>query len=155
MISCENSTGPAQKNDRTKAPDFTLNSTTLTNANNGELSLSEFEGKVVYLFFLGYACPPCINAAPRTKNIDESYSEEKVQIIGLDVWDGSIGGAANFIIQTDVKYPVCTDASTVANKYGVVQEYSVIVDKDGRIAYKKNGINEQEIKITIDTLLNE
>ena len=90
-----------------------------------------------------------------TSQLIQSYSEEKVQIIGLDAWDGSIGGAANFIIQTGVKYPVCIDAGSVADKYNVVQEYSVIVDKNGRIAYKEFGVNEQEIKSTIDMLLNE
>jgi len=155
IFGCEKSTEPQEKSDRDLAPDFTLNSTTLNNTNNGEISLADFKGKVVYLYFLGYNCPPCIDAAPLTIKIDESFSEDSLQVLGLDAWDGSISGAANFIIQTGVQYPVLIDAGEVADQYKVIQEYSLLIDKNGRIAYKEFGINMQEIKNTINTLLTE
>ena len=155
IMGCDKSVDPQEEGNRGEAPDFTLSSTIMNNTNNGDISLADFKGKVVYLFFLGYNCPPCIDAAPITINIAESYSIDSLQILGLDAWDGSIGGAANFIIQTGVEYPVLIDASEVAAQYSVIQEYSVLVDKNGRIAYKKSGINMKELKNTIDILLTE
>ena len=155
LIGCETSTDSQENGERKKAPDFTLSSTIANNTNNGDISLSDYDGKVVYLFFLGYNCPPCIDKAPRTTNIFESFSSDSVQVLGLDAWDGSISGAADFIIQTGIEYPVLIDAGRVADQYDVIQEYSVLVDKNGLIAYKKSGIDRQEIKETINQLLLE
>jgi len=155
ILACSKSVDPLIESDREKAPDFTLSSATITNTNNGDISLADFKGKIVYLFFLGYNCPPCIDAAPRTKDIYKSFSTDSVQVLGLDAWNGSISGAANFIIQTGIEYPVLIDAETVAGQYNVIQEYSVIIDKTGHIAYKKSGVNKQKIKDAINTLLME
>ena len=155
LLACSKSVEPLVKSDREKAPDFTLSSVIITNTNNGDISLADFRGKVVYLFFLGYNCPPCIDAAPRTKDIYKSFSPDSVQVLGLDTWDGSISGAANFISQTGIGYPVLVDAGAVADQYNVIQEYSVIIDKTGHIAYKKSGVNKQKIKDAINTLLME
>ena len=45
------------------APDFTLES-----LDNGEISLSDYQGKIVYLYFLGNLCPICQANAPKIES---------------------------------------------------------------------------------------
>jgi peroxiredoxin len=148
-------TGSGLISDRQTAPSFSLNSVTYNNTNNGTISLSSLKGKVVYLFFLGYSCPTCVASAPDTKTINGSYDSDDVVVLGLDVWNGSSGQVANFITQTGIKYPVLTQAGSVGTQYGAYNDYSVVVDKDGKIAFKGGGVNEDAIRSVIDELLTE
>ena len=156
IFSCSDSgTGNNESNniidtERQSAPDFTLQT-----LENNSLSLSDFQGKVVYIFFLGYNCPFCISNAPKTKRIDESYNDDEVVVIGLDVWNGTVSQLNSFRASTGVQYPLCKNASSVGSDYGVIRDYSVVVDKQGRIAYKESEVKENAIKNVIDTLLQE
>ncbi|KAA3609929.1 MAG: TlpA family protein disulfide reductase [Calditrichaeota bacterium] len=153
-LSCSNSTEPDGNggliSDRPEATNFTL-----TTVNNETLSLSDFQGKVVYLFFLGYSCPLCKANAPGTIAIDNKYDDSEVQIIGLDVWDGSGSQVLDFIGSTGVNYPILKNASALQSEYNVSYDYSVLVDKQGRVAYKKEGVKSSEISSNIDALLEE
>jgi len=153
LLACSSSTdssGGGIIGDRIEAPLFTLNTW-----DNNSYSLSQFEGKVVYLFFLGHNCSLCIGNAPSTKRIYEKYSSDDVQVLGLDVWNGTNGQVATFITQTGVQYPVLTKASSVGNSYDVGRDHSILVDKEGRIAYDKSGVSRASIEEVIDELLAE
>jgi len=149
----EGTKNPKLSNNRVDAPSFTLQSVTSSNVSNGPISLSDYAGKVVYLFFLGYNCPNCKASAPDTKTIFNKYKDENFVLLGLDEWNGSAGGVANFITGTGVEYPVLTKASSVARSYGVSYDYSVLVDKQGKIAYKGNGVQKNQLIANIDTLI--
>jgi len=139
------------KSERPIAPAFSLQSLT-----HGTQTLEQYKGEVVYLFFLGYNCPPCIGNAPSTQTeIYLNYNKMDVHVLGLDVWNGSFGQLANFQIQTNVSYPLLLNASSVGNEYTAYNDYSVVVDKQGKIAYKSGGVNISEIKSVMDILLSE
>jgi len=153
-ISCSSSTssndGSKLIGDRSKASNFTF--TTIQGETH---SLSDYNGQIVYLFFLGSYCPACKANAPGTVTIDNKYEDNQVQVIGLDVWDGSNSQILDFIGATGVKYPILQDASTIQSSYGVSYDYSVLVDKQGRVAYNKKGVNSGELSTNIDSLLLE
>lgn len=133
------------------APAFTLDAYP-----SGKISLKDYQGKVVYLFFVGYNCPPCIASAPSTQSeIAEKYDTSKLQVLALDVWDGGTGDVANFQIQTGIKYPVLMKASTVGTAYNATNDYSVLVDQNGDIAYSAYGVNITALKEKINQLLGE
>jgi len=136
---------------RETAPAFTLDAYPA-----GKVSLSDFKGKVVYLNFIGYNCPPCIASALAIQSeIADKYDSARLQVLALDVWDGSAGGVANYQIQTGVKYTLLMKASTVGTAYDAVNDYSVLVDKKGQIAYADFGVNIAAIKDKIDQLIKE
>lgn len=153
-LSCSSSSGPDNDDklisDRPEAVNFTFS--TISGDN---FSLSDYTGKVVYLFFLGSYCPICIGNAPGTVIVDNKYDNSEVQVIGLDVWDGSGSQVVSFISSTGVKYPVLQNASSIQSDYGVRYDYSVLVDKQGRVAYKKEGVNSGELIENINSLLLE
>jgi len=157
LIACsENSTGSNNDDDGTNnnnnesAPGFTLES-----LDHGSISLSDYEGEVVVMFFLGYICPRCIGEGPSVESqLHQGYMGQKVQVLGLDVWNGTRSQLANnFKIPTGASYPLLLEASGVGNIYGVSYDSIVIVDQDQKIVYKKRRVNISEIKGVIDGLL--
>lgn len=146
-----NSAGTGGGNQAKTAPAFTLDAYP-----SGQISLSDYSGKVVFLNFVGYSCPPCIASAPATQSeIADKYDPSVLQVLGLDVWDGSAGQVANFKTQTGVKYPVLMKASRVGTAYNAVNDYSVLVDKKGQIVYSEYGINITALREKIDQLIKE
>lgn len=54
---------------------------------------------------------------------------------------------------TGVTYPLCRTASVTGNAYGVVTDWSVVVDQNGIIRYKQPGVNTTAINNLIKQLL--
>lgn len=135
---------------RSDALEFSLQS-----LSHGTQTLSQYNGKVVYLFFLGYNCPPCIGNAPATQSqIANKYGDD-VQVLGLDVWNGSTGNLTNFQVQTGVTYPLLLNASSVGSDYKAYNDYSVVIDQNGKIAYRGGNVSIPDIQSTIDSLLSK
>ncbi len=148
-----NSTGPQPggETDPSVAPDFTVET-----LDHGTFKLSDQRGKVVYVFFIGYSCPPCISASPDIEmTLRRGYGEDKLAIVGVDVWDGSVGQLSNFRIQTGVTFPLGLNGSGVGGIYGAPNDYSVLIDKSGRKVYESAGANVTALKKKIDELIQE
>lgn len=153
--SSSNEDGGAISNNRATAPAFSLPSVKGQNQNNGTVTLAQHKGKVVYLFFIGNTCPPCISKGPNAEQIDLAYADDKVVVLALDVWNGSAGAVSNYISQTGVSFPVLRNAGSTGSAYNASNDYSVVVDKMGKIAYRKSGLDKTAIMNTIDSLLKE
>ncbi len=73
--------------------------------------------------------------------------------LGLDYYNGSVSQLTAFKTVTGVTYPLCRTASATGNAYGVVNDWSVVVDQQGVIRYKQPGVNVTAINNIIDQLL--
>ena len=155
ILSCsESSSGPNENeiddSNRPVAPDFTSNT-----LNNSTLSLDNYSGKVIYIFFLGSYCSQCRESGPTTNDIYKKYDANDLAVIGLDVWDGTSSQVSTFINFTGIEYPIGTNASQIGADYGVIRDYSVIIDKQGRIAFKQADVIYNNITNKIDELIKE
>jgi hypothetical protein len=133
------------------APDFTLNT-----LNNGQISLSQFFGNVVYLYFLGYNCPPCLapSGGPSSEfNIWQIYRNFDFQAIGIDCWDGTTSQLDEFRFNTGITYPLCLNGSNVCLDYLAPASFSVVVNQAGQISYMGLGLDLQTVTGVIDSLL--
>lgn len=115
------------------APDFTLK-----DADGGQVSLSNYKGKVVYIDFWGVGCAPCIydiqHSAPK---LHERYHNKDVVFINICVdadesaWKKAIAkynvDGVNLLAEGWTKNEVC-------KKYNIsgIPHY-VLIDKEGRI----------------------
>jgi len=126
------STTPPSSGVATKAPDFTLNSST-----GKQVKLSDFSGKVVVIFFFGNTCPSCKAAAPsiESKLAAPYSSNSNYQIIGLDQWDGNVASVQSFQSTTGVSFPLLLNASSTAAAYKTTYDRLVVIDKNGNIAF--------------------
>ena len=114
------------------APAFTLKSLDGT-----DISLSNFNNKVVVLFFFGNNCPSCKAAAPSVESmlITPFASSTDYMLLGLDQWDGNAAAVQAFKTATNVSFPLLLNASGVAADYKTTYDRIVVIDKAGKIAF--------------------
>jgi peroxiredoxin len=72
------------------------------------VSLSDYAGKIVVLYFFGYNCPVCLNQAPSFETeVNQHYAgSEVVEVLGIDLWDGTPAQVANFRNVSQATYPL-------------------------------------------------
>jgi peroxiredoxin len=115
------------------APSFTLKSLA-----GSDVSLSNFDNKVVVLFFFGNNCPSCKAAAPNVESmlVAPFASSTDYMVLGLDQWNGNAASVEAFKSATSVTFPLLLNASGVASDYNTTFDRIVIIDKAGNIAFK-------------------
>lgn len=88
--------------------------------------------------------------------INQSYSSENFQAIGLDYWSGSsslkVGG---FQQATGITYPLCISASGTRTAYQAYEDLdvSIVIDQEGIVRYRGGGVAVSSIKSMIDNLI--
>jgi len=133
------------------APDFTIST-----LSNGQISLSQFNGKVVYLYFLGWGCPPCLaptGGLATEFSIWQVYKNQNFQTIGIDCWDGTVAQMQNFQFNTGITYPLGLNGGNICADYLAPASFSVIVDQSGIVSYVGLAVDLPKITNTIDSLL--
>jgi thiol-disulfide isomerase/thioredoxin len=106
-------------------------------------SLDEWQGKVVVLNFWATWCPPCREETPLFVALQDEYAAHGVQFVGLAIDEPD--AVQTFVDTYGVEYPVLLgdiDAAEVSrqlgNRFGGLP-FTVIVDRDGRIAARHFG----------------
>jgi thiol-disulfide isomerase/thioredoxin len=118
------------------APDFTLN-----DLDGKPVVLSALKGKVVILDFWATWCGPCKKTMPI---LDKFYTTDKpkdVLVYGINVWERKgIEGVKPFLTERNIHFPVLYGTNETADAYGVRGIPTlVVIDKDGKIAYRHIG----------------
>jgi len=116
----------------TTAPAFSLKS-----LDGSNVSLSNFNNKVVVLFFFGNNCPSCKAAAPDVESmlVKPFASSTDYMLLGLDQWDGNAASVQAFKSATNVSFPLLLTASGVAADYKTTFDRIVVIDKSGKIVF--------------------
>lgn len=116
------------------APEFTLS----TNTGDGEVSLSDYRGKWVVLYFYPKDFTPgCTIEARRFQQDLPKYIEKNTQVIGVSADD--IDSHAEFCDSEGLKFPLLADTSgTVSKDYGswigfVSMRHTFIIDPEGLV----------------------
>jgi peroxiredoxin len=124
---------------------------------HGTISLSEFRGKAVYLFFFGHGWGACILSGPDTEAlINQNYNSQNFQAIGLDYWSGSnSSNVGQFQTATGITYPLCINASGTRTAYQAYEDLdvSIVIDQEGIVRYRGGGVPVSSIKSVIDNLI--
>ena len=112
---------------------------------NGQLrTVSEWDGKVVALNFWATWCPPCIKEVPEFVALQEKYQTQGLQFIGIALQQPE--EVREFVTEHKVNYPILTGeleviqlAEAYGNHIGALP-YTVIIDRNGKVAHVKPGI---------------
>lgn len=119
------------------APDFTF-----TRLNGTDLSLSDYPGKIIFLYLLGNGCPFCLAVGNRTEvEVHQAFmGTGQVQAIGLDLWDSSSSTTTlgSFQQQTGITYPLCLMAGSMASLYQTTYDRAIVIDQNRIIRFKGN-----------------
>ena len=134
-----------------KAPDFSLPNLTTDKME----SLKDYIGKPIVLFFIQSACYSCLQEAKAMKELKEKYGDKlNVVAVGVDLLGKPM--LVSWAAHNDINYPVLQDPIfSVPEKYGFsFTPSSVIIDKDGKIAFIHAGYRPKD-KITIENKIKE
>jgi cytochrome c-type biogenesis protein len=137
----------------TPAPDFTLES-----LDGKNMKLSDFRGKAVLLNFWATWCGPCKIETPWLVELQQQYSDQGLQIVGVEAGNDDKADIAKFVKDMGLNYPVLIGKEEVTDAYGGVPALpeSFFIGRDGKITGKIMGIDsksviEDEIKKALNT----
>lgn len=145
------------------APAFTKNV-----LGGGTASLSQYSGKVVVLFLLGYGCPFCLGDGPSVQqDLSAHYQLQRpgeVQVLGADLWNGSAAQLNQFKVNTGIQFPLLLNGGIATGgnlslTYGTYDNY-VVIDRAGVVRYHAaltwphgNRYHLTEVRNVVDALL--
>lgn len=122
------------------APDFTVEA-----LKGGEVTLSEFKGKVVLVSFWATWCPPCRQELSHMQEgvIDRFAGRD---LVVLPISRGEKRATVeNFIAKTGYTFPVYLDTNQKAYRM-YASNYiprSVVIDREGKVVYVAVGYDDQ------------
>lgn len=125
------------ESDTVPAPDFTL-----TDQFGNSHTLSDYQGKTVFLNFWGTWCPPCRAEMPDIQELYEEYGENTGDVIILGVATPNVGDEGSseeisaFLEENGYTYPTVMDENGViagGSYYISAFPTTFMIDKDGNI----------------------
>ena len=136
-----------------EADDFVL-----SDVDGAKRNLSEWQGKVVALNFWATWCPPCRDEIPYFVELQEQYSSDGLQFIGIALQEAH--EIRDFLEEFNVNYPslvgsddVIEVSKALGNDIGALP-YTVMLDRNGTVVFTKRGpITKDEAESVIQTLL--
>ncbi|MBU2563181.1 MAG: TlpA family protein disulfide reductase [Actinobacteria bacterium] len=112
---------------------------TLMDLDGNEISLSDFNKKVLILNFWATWCPPCREEIPDFVEVYNEYESKDVQFIGVSNED--ISTLKSFVENYDISYPILIDDANIMGKWGIrAIPTTFVFDKNGQIIFKNVGM---------------
>jgi len=139
----------------TTRPTFELTDT------EGELrNINEWDGKILLVNFWATWCPPCKKEMPAFIELQEQYSAQGFQVIGVAIDD--MDSVSDFVDTLGVNYPalIADYAGTeLSREYGNhigALPFSVFVGRDSKIISTKTGeLSKKQVEDIILPLLKQ
>lgn len=121
-------------------------------------NVKEWDGKVLAINFWATWCPPCRKEIPEFVSLQGKYGAQGLQFVGVALEQPEPVRA--FVEEHGVNYPVLSgemEVIAVAEAYGNhvgALPYTVIVGRDGRIAFVHAGpLSQEKAEAAISPLL--
>ena len=137
-------------------PDFTIN-----DLSGQPVSPARWDGQVVLYNFWAAWCPPCRREIPVFNEVREFYQDDGFEVVGIAIDEQA--AVEKFLSGLgDIDYPQLIsvdDGMQVLAEYGNASgglPYSVLVDRQKRIRYVKQGeLEKGELIAQLEALLSE
>jgi len=134
-------------------PDFQL-----TDTENAQRSINEWDGKVLLVNFWATWCPPCKKEMPAFIELQEQYETQGFQVIGVALDD--MDSVTDFGDTLGVNYPLLIAeyagidlARQYGNNIGALP-FSAFVGRDGKIMLTKTGeLSKKQVEDIIKPML--
>lgn len=139
------------KEDRTLAPDFTLD-----DGKGNEMSLSDYKGKLVLVNFFTTWCTYCVEEMPDFNKVYDKYRLEDVAILGVNVQSDpkeiSKEKVLDWLVEKKVTFPVVFDDEGQVSRNYYINGYptTYVIDKEGYIVGYVNAVDEAMLEKIIE-----
>ncbi|MFZ6655081.1 TlpA family protein disulfide reductase [Undibacterium sp. TJN19] len=119
------------------APEFS------TPGSNGNIQLSDYKGKIVYLDFWASWCGPCKQSFPWMNAMQSKYGPHGFQVVAVNL-DTKAEDASQFLKTVPANFHIAYDAKGVLPRQYDIKGMpsSVLIDRDGKILLQHAGFNE-------------
>jgi thiol-disulfide isomerase/thioredoxin len=121
---------------------------TLKDANNHDVPLSQYKGKVLVIDFWATWCGPCKVEIPHFIEFQEKYGKAGLQIVGISV-DDTADKLVPYIRDMKMNYPVLQGLNhdDMQDAYGPIVgiPVSVIISRDGKICATHTGLTGKDV----------
>ena len=123
------------------------------------LSLSQYQGKVIYVDFWASWCGPCAKSFPFLNEMHDQLKEQGLQIVGVNL-DENSDDAKAFLAKYPASFTVVADVSKQCAKDFSVKAMpsSYLIDRKGIVHHVHLGFKPgeaQEIRVLVEKLLSE
>jgi peroxiredoxin len=135
-----------------QAPDFTA-----PLAGGGEVSLSDYEGRIAVFDFWATWCAGCVEELPEYQEMYESWDHDKVGYLGMSL-DDSVSTVEAFLEghpELTLPMAVIDEETTDAYLAKRTLPSSRVLDADGVIRYEFTGPAADRVKRAVEALLAE
>lgn len=130
----------ASETSRKQAPNFTVN-----DSKGMPVSLADYKGKMVLLNFWATWCHGCVQEMPWFMEFQDKYRGKGLVVIGVSMDDDGWKSVTPFVQEKKVNYRVVIDDKKMSAEYGLgAMPMTVLIDRDGRIADKYEGVVDRE-----------
>jgi thiol-disulfide isomerase/thioredoxin len=121
---------------------------TMKDADDHDVALSQYAGKVVVLDFWATWCGPCKVEIPHFVEFQEKYGRAGLQVIGISV-DDTPDKLAPYVRDMKMNYPVLQGLNhdDVQDAYGPIVgiPVSVLISRDGKICATHTGLTGKDV----------
>lgn len=113
----------------------------------GEVSLADHAGRVVYLDFWASWCPPCLEAMPRIDELRDEFSRGDFEVVAVNV-DRDPRKAARLLEKYGVGYTSASDPEgRLPERFGIAtMPTSFLIDRRGVVRYVHEGFRRGDIR---------
>ena len=113
-----------------------------------KVSLSQFKGKVIILDFWATWCVPCKEEIPWFIELQKKYGDRGLQIVGVSV-DDTMNQAKKYATEMKMNYPIllAEGKEDILKAYDPIKgiPVSIVIDREGRIAARHEGIAKMDV----------
>ena len=123
-------------------------------ASGGNVNLSDFHGKPLYLNFFASWCGPCNDEAASVGKFYKKYHARGLNIVGVNEYEDK-GKALGFAHQYNWPFAIAVDDGSVGRQYGAEGlPVHVFIDKQGKVStFRLGQMDPSEIEAAIKKIL--
>ncbi|MFC1571629.1 TlpA disulfide reductase family protein [Candidatus Margulisiibacteriota bacterium] len=132
---------------KTAPGDFLAADFTLEDLNGSAHTLSDYQGKIVFLNFWATWCPPCRTEMPSMQKMYQSWDKDKYVLLAVDIRENKDDVKA-FADKNGYTFPILLDQTgSVARQYGVRGiPATFILDENGKVVKSVVGAREWTLR---------
>ncbi|HEY3335202.1 MAG TPA: TlpA disulfide reductase family protein [Candidatus Limnocylindrales bacterium] len=128
----------------------------LTDLVGNPVRLQDLRGKLVWLNFWASWCPPCQGETPVLRDMDETYGDRGLAIVGIAVQETTVNDVSAYATRYELAYRIAFDTS--ADIFRLYRVYALptqfFIAPDGKIIEVVNGpLSHQDAAARIEAWL--